>query len=268
MFGAPWVPICHTHHDDDDAAAADLRRWAAIHAVAVDVPPAHRDRFLAGRFCAAQAIARLVAHPLGGVIGRDAHGRPAWPAGCIGSITHTDGFAAAAIVRTHDYAALGIDAELMHNEAIASEIEGQVLCAQEAEVARHAGLSRTEAVFLAFSAKESLYKCLHPLVGQFFGFRDAGIERIDPAQGTLALRLLTTLNDRFVVGMTVEGRFAFTSRWVRTAAFIPQPAHSAKRRRQPRRAASPVDGGPSRPGTPVPHAAAVPQSGRLPGGSC
>ena len=46
-----------------------------------------------------------------GPIAKADNGAPLWPAGLVGSITHTQGYAAALAARAGDFAGLGVDAE-------------------------------------------------------------------------------------------------------------------------------------------------------------
>src|SRR5690242_19900117 len=70
----------------------------------------HRQRdFALGRFCARAALVLLGVGDV--VIGRDARGRPLWPSGMVGSITHTKGYAAALAARQDRFLSVGVDAE-------------------------------------------------------------------------------------------------------------------------------------------------------------
>jgi len=67
-----------------------------------------RREFALGRTCAHAALAQL--NRDGGPITRASDGAPIWPAGIVGSITHTQGYAAA-IAAAAGFAGLGVDAE-------------------------------------------------------------------------------------------------------------------------------------------------------------
>ena len=66
-----------------------------------------RRDFALGRACAHAALARL--GEADAPLGRAASGAPLWPQGIVGSITHTDGYAAALV--GENFAGIGIDAE-------------------------------------------------------------------------------------------------------------------------------------------------------------
>jgi len=109
-----------------------------------------------GRACARTALAELGIAPA--AIASSAGGAPMWPAGIAGSITHTDDYAAAAVVR--DVVALGIDLESLAHTARVPDLLATVALASE----------RAHPAALVFSAKESVYKCLY--AGQFLDFHD------------------------------------------------------------------------------------------------
>jgi 4'-phosphopantetheinyl transferase EntD len=79
---------------------------AATMARAVDK---RRREFATGRNCARVALGRLGVPPV--PIVRGERGAPVWPPGIVGSITHCDGYRAAAVARDRDVLAVGIDAE-------------------------------------------------------------------------------------------------------------------------------------------------------------
>lgn len=65
--------------------------------------------FATARSCARTALARLGVPPV--PVLASPRGAPRWPAGVVGSITHCDGYRAAAVAYTRDVVSLGIDAE-------------------------------------------------------------------------------------------------------------------------------------------------------------
>ena len=165
-----------------------------------------RREFATGRHCARAALARLGLPPA--AIVRDAHGAPRWPHGVVGSITHCDGYRAAAVARADDLVTIGIDAE--PNEPLPPRVLDVVSLPPEraalpALTAAAAGVAWDR---LLFSAKESVYKAWFPLTGEFLGFEGAGIA-FDPAAGTFTATLLVP--GPVVAGHTWQeftGRFA------------------------------------------------------------
>lgn len=135
--------------------------------------PKRRHEYAAGRACARAALARLGLPP--GPILRDSHrGAPRWPDGVVGSITHCDGYRAAAVARTTDILALGIDAE--PHDVLPDGVLDAVL-ATDAERAALAGLMESAPRIhwdrLLFSAKETVYKAWYPYHHRMLGFHEA-----------------------------------------------------------------------------------------------
>ena len=97
---------------------------------------------------------------------------PIWPPGYVGSISHAGDIAVAAVASRGQIAAVGVDLEP------AVPLEPELL----SRVCRPEELARLRAVptpalhaKLIFSAKESVYKCLAPVLGLFFEFADLEI---------------------------------------------------------------------------------------------
>ncbi len=157
---------------DDEADHAPLfSEEQALVAKAVDK---RRREFTGVRACARRAMEKLgvPSHPV--LPGE--RGAPRWPEGLVGSMTHCDGYRAAALARESDLASLGIDAE-PH-----APLPGGVLCSVSlpAERERLRQLAAQQPGLhwdrILFSAKESIYKAWYSLSGEHLGFEDADIE--------------------------------------------------------------------------------------------
>jgi len=150
-----------------------------------------RLEFAAVRRCARRALQELGYPPVPILPGEQRE--PQWPEGVVGSMTHCAGYCAAAVARTGDVSALGIDAEVH-----APLPEGVLdLISLESERARLAELTeRTPGSVhwdrILFSAKESVYKAWFPLTRRWLGFEEADIVlRLD---GSFEATLLTGQN--------------------------------------------------------------------------
>jgi 4'-phosphopantetheinyl transferase EntD len=145
-----------------------------------------RREYTTVRACARQALGALGLTP--GPILSDEHGAPRWPVGIVGSMTHCDGYRAAAVARVTDVPVVGIDAE-PHEPLPAGILE---VVALDAELSKIAVLQAAEPTVrwdrLLFSAKESVYKAWFPLTRRWLGFEDADIEL--RADGTFTAWLL------------------------------------------------------------------------------
>ena len=151
--------------------------WSAELAAAELMSAKRRHEFSVGRHCAREALARLGHVPAALPVGP---GRaPVWPAGIIGSISHTSGIAVATVARQTQLRSLGIDVES------ADPLEPgllEMVCREDERTALAvSGLEPGLAAKLVFSAKESIYKCLWPLTGVFLEFHALGIS-MDPVR--------------------------------------------------------------------------------------
>jgi 4'-phosphopantetheinyl transferase EntD len=132
-----------------------------------------RRDFALGRACARAALAQAGAPP---AVGRAPHGAPLWPPGFTGSITHTQGYAAAIVARTGDFTGLGVDAERMGR--VGEGLHARLFGAQE----RAWLAGRPELATLLFAAKEAAFKSSNPPAGMSLDFQALHIE-VDAAGG-------------------------------------------------------------------------------------
>ncbi|MEV0204320.1 4'-phosphopantetheinyl transferase superfamily protein [Streptomyces sp. NPDC050788] len=166
--------------DDGSEPAPLYPEEAEVVAQAV---PKRRREFALVRACARRAMDKLGVPPQPVLPGE--RGAPGWPAGLAGTMTHCDGYCAAALVRAADLASLGIDAE-PHQPLPDGVLEAVSLPAEEARLRRLA--QQHPAIHwdrLLFSAKESVYKAWFPLTRQWLEFTEADIEvSVTPTPGT------------------------------------------------------------------------------------
>jgi len=178
--------------------------------------PKRLVQFRGGRYCAMKAMEALNGSCAARQVGRSAIGAPLWPEGLVGSITHTDDFASAAVALTSDAIAVGIDTERIMLESLARNVGRIVAWPAEVAHARAARLSRLEALTLVFSAKESIFKCLHPMVGCYFDFHDVRIVGVDGDERTFTARIVRTLSEAFPAQTVLQGRFDVEAPWIHT----------------------------------------------------
>ena len=174
-----------------------------------------RRDFTAGRHCARRALAALGREPEPILSG--AHREPRWPAGVLGSITHCEGYAAAAVARRGAIVALGIDAE--PHDVLPAGVLGMIACDEERAwiAAADPGTCWDR---LLFSAKESVFKAWFPLARRLLDFTDAVVD-IDPRNGGFAARLLVAAPDVDRRPLPrLEGRFAIRDGVVLTAVVL------------------------------------------------
>ena len=178
-----------------------------------------RREFITARRCAREALAQLGVAPV--PIRAGGKHEPLWPAGLVGSITHTAGYRAAAVAQQRTLASIGIDTE--QHDKLPDGVEEAITVPAEREML--AALSRafpaTHWDRLLFSAKESVYKAWYPLTGRQLGFEDARLT-IDPA-GTFAAKLLVdgARTDGGPPLVELRGRFMIAQGLVATAMTVP-----------------------------------------------
>ncbi len=176
------------------------------------------DEFIHGRHCA-----RLVLKELGVAevaIGKGDNRQPLWPDGIMGSISHTQHFAAAAVGLHASYAGIGID---MESATPLEEKLFKAICRQE-ELDEFAqlGLSQEQAGMrakLLFSIKESIYKCLWPEVRRFIDFiemqvvlePDGSSYRAIPHTDKVSVARVGELEGRY----TEHGTLILSSAWLK-----------------------------------------------------
>jgi 4'-phosphopantetheinyl transferase EntD len=209
----PDVVVTEVAYDDPPEARLEPAEEAVV-AKAVDK---RRREFTTVRHCARAALARLGVpyRPL--VPGL--RGAPSWPDDVIGSLTHCDGFRAAAVARAGALASVGIDAEpalpLPEGvlDAVALPVEQQRLAKLAAE---HPDTPWDR---ILFSAKESVYKAWFPLTGLWLDFHEAELD-LSP-DGTFSARLLVpgpVVGDRRIEGF--DGRWAVRDGLLATAIAV------------------------------------------------
>ncbi|MEV0977539.1 4'-phosphopantetheinyl transferase superfamily protein [Streptomyces sp. NPDC049915] len=205
------LPSCVVTVETYDLDGADE---ALLHpeeaAVVARAVPKRRREFAAVRACARRAMDKLGVEPQPLLPGE--RGAPRWPRGVTGSMTHCEGYAAAALVAAADLASLGIDAE-PHGPLPDGVLPTVSLPSERRRLAELAvALPGLHADRLLFSAKESVYKAWFPLTRRWLDFMEADIDlRPDPGggpHGTLRAELL-------VPGPSVSGRVVqhFEGRW-------------------------------------------------------
>jgi 4'-phosphopantetheinyl transferase EntD len=137
----------------DQGQAVDIRPGEFRH-VAGSAEKRRRD-FALGRSCARAALAQL-GHG-DAVIAKGDDGAPVWPSGIVGSITHTNGYAAALIGENRHFAGIGIDAE--RAGGVTPDLWPRLFTAAEQETLS-VQIDPLASATLFFSAKEASYKAL------------------------------------------------------------------------------------------------------------
>jgi len=125
-------------------------------------------------FVVGRVLARHAAHLLGLaelVLPMGWDRAPVWPAGIVGSITHTSQWCAVAIGRTHEVAGLGLDIE--DHSRVSEALATRIMTRCEFESYSRLDPRKQELMrSLVFSAKEAAFKGQYGLTKTMLNFQD------------------------------------------------------------------------------------------------
>lgn len=203
----PGVVMVSAAFDPARLAEGDFQRCSIDSPANIQRSVAKRQaEFLAGRLCARHALKQLDGRDYAPAIGEDR--APIWPADVCGSITHSHGWAAAIVGQRTQWQGLGMDAENLLDGARAQRLAGEILTPDELQrMAAGPAENLALLVTLTFSAKESLFKALYPIVQKRFYFEDAEIVQWS-ANGNARLRLLIDLSSDWPSGCELDAQFS------------------------------------------------------------
>lgn len=171
-----------------------------------------RAEYLAGRYLCKKM---LDVHGLPSIVPSGASREPIWPAGWLGSITHTRDMAISCLCRDSDIALLGIDLEAWMDDSLASNIADTIIDQHERQLL--AGPWRfSQGLSLVFSAKESFFKAAFPLVKRYFDFDGVRMVDIDYAAKRFSLRVAEPLAPELPRGRILTGSFQYDEKSVFT----------------------------------------------------
>jgi 4'-phosphopantetheinyl transferase EntD len=181
-----------------------------------------RREFSAGRCCARQALQALGCSTPPAIV-HDKNGAPLWPQGIVGTITHSATHAAAAAAEVFRLRGIGMDMETVSR--VSSTITNKILTEPEKKILHQqpdpAGQQRLLALF--FSAKEAIYKCLHPLLQTRIGFEDACIT-CAPDMRSIAITMSQRIQSALPGVVHLQGRYCYFDTVVCTAVWLANDA--------------------------------------------
>ncbi|MGV0326123.1 4'-phosphopantetheinyl transferase family protein [Corynebacterium confusum] len=169
---------------------SDLMNFQGLHPLEQSIVSrsvnVRKSEFGDARWCAHEAL-REAGYTGSEPILRGERGKPLWPNGFTGSMTHTEGFRAAVAAPTTKVRSLGLDAEPAEQlpEGVLAMIarSGEI---PQLERLRAAGIPFADR--LLFCAKEATYKAWFPMTDRWLGFDQAEIDLRE--DGTLISYLL------------------------------------------------------------------------------
>jgi 4'-phosphopantetheinyl transferase EntD len=137
--------------------------------------PLRANTFSTARVCAHELLSELGKEPL--ALGRNSDGSIEWPPGVIGSVSHTDEWAVAAMALKGQTAAKALGVDLERIRILESDVINLIASPAEQKELNGKGHKPSQAIAL-FSLKESIYKCLRPSFGNFIDFHDVQVSQI------------------------------------------------------------------------------------------
>ena len=219
LFPATDVPAsvvaAHLSAAGDPTLLFPAERQDIAHAV-----PKRIQEFAAGRLCARRALAQF---GVGDFVLRVAPDRqPVWPAGLLGSITHTDGWCAAVVADGKEFIGVGVDCEIV------GRVGGHILprIGTAAETAWVLGLPAAEqgrALAFLFAAKEAFYKAQFPSTAERLSFHDVAVEAADwgGRRGVFRTRPTRRIAIEELAGGAFLGRYEFHDEFVSAGVALP-----------------------------------------------
>lgn len=182
--------------------------------------PKRRAEFVTARGCARRALRRLGYPPVPILSGP--RREPLWPEGVVGSLSHCEGYRAAAVATASRSAALGIDVEIA--APLPENVAGLITVGDEPRMLGDLAGTLPNVAWdrVLFSAKESIFKVWFPLARSWLDFTECEVS-LDVRDKTFSGKLL-------VPGPEVEGSeiTELAGRWdsgaglIFTAVYMPR----------------------------------------------
>jgi enterobactin synthetase component D len=175
-----------------------------------------KNEFFSGRWCATQCLIQKNEHNFTIQIGEDR--APIWPAGIIGSISHSNRLAAALLDESTSCLAIGLDIQPLSPQTLAQDLKKTIL--HPLEIKRFEYQYDARLFDLIFSAKETLFKALYPSCSIFFDHQDAEVIEINSTQNILQIRLLRSLGNYWHKSQVFDVNFDYISEELITWLYI------------------------------------------------
>lgn len=176
-----------------------------------------KTEYIIGRYCAQVALKMMGCCE---AVDRYPDRSPKWPPFFLGSITHSHFFSLAAVGSKEKWKGIGIDTEIISHTSQIETFSKQFITPFELSLGINSGFSLDLCLYTIFSAKESVFKCLYPLVKSYFGFFDVeliSINKIDSTRGTFIIRLTKSLAP-FDKNFLLSCSYLITKNYVHTFA--------------------------------------------------
>lgn len=175
-----------------------------------------KREYLAGRYCASQALIALGSDDTR--VERNNDRSPCWPEGTCGSLSHAQDRAIACVGWQNDFCGIGIDIEKNITHGVLSSLQALVFTPQEQKLVHNLDFPILQAATLIFSAKESVYKYIYPQTNCELAFTD--ISLISFKKGVFYAELPRREAERWPNGNCVQGQYCFDGDFVITLIML------------------------------------------------
>jgi phosphopantetheine--protein transferase-like protein len=156
-----------------------------------------QNEYFATRHLARLALAEL-AVPASPLLNHEDRS-PRWPAGVLGSLTHTDVWCGVAVAKSEQtLRSVGIDMERLGS--VSPDVAARIFSEWELSHANESDLA------IRFSAKEAFYKAIYQFVRRYVGFREVEIELV--TDRAFNIRVVSEVLAREVAPLKVTGLYA------------------------------------------------------------
>ena len=177
-----------------------------------------RSEFTLGRICAHRALSRfsLESEP---ILRNPETREPYWPDSVLGSITHSDGYAAVAVGFKNEIKGIGIDMENFSRN-VAFNIRRHVCVDSEIKWLESLPIIQANrALRIIFSAKESIFKCLYPSTKRYLNFKDAEVT-INESKNNFSFTIFKSCPGILQQGSTHHGKYSEINKMLLTSVYI------------------------------------------------
>jgi 4'-phosphopantetheinyl transferase EntD len=176
-----------------------------------------RREFACGRTLARRALTQLGRPPTAIPVGPQRE--PVWPSDIVGSITHCDGYCAAAVAPANTIRSLGIDAE--PDARLPAGVVSHIAREDERRRIRDLAADVQNWDRVLFSAKESVFKAWFPITRMWLEFDDVTLH-FEPPTRSFRVTLATPNAEPAPLAAQFQGRYMVTGGLILTCVVWPR----------------------------------------------
>ena len=171
LMDGVFEPGIYVNASGIDFAATDLLPGEAK--LVSGAAESRQREFATGRVLARQLLQRM--NVMNFELLRDDDRVPSWPAGIVGSISHTENLCAVAVAAETLRRGIGVDVE--PDVSVSQGVERRVCTPAEMTWLDRGPLAdRGRRARMIFSVKEAVYKTFYPGLREFWGFQDVTVK--------------------------------------------------------------------------------------------